>query len=134
MNKVINDDILELEKVVVKKEAEIAELQKQLEKKIAYLNKVKKQLAEEIEAEQAKKNALPKASIEEKIKEFKGLGFTVEQKGTWLWKIGYDGRYDKDIKSVYGTTMIDRNSESKKLKELGFKYSSNRQQWYYIHE
>ena len=134
MNKVINEDILDLEKVVAKKELEIAELQKQLEKKIAYLNKVKKQLVEEIEVEQAKQDALPKATIKEKIAEFKELGFTVEQKGTWLWKTGYDGRYDKDAISPIGTKLIDRNSESKKLKELGFKYSSNRQQWYYIYK
>ena len=134
MNKLMNEDIMELEKIVAKKEAEIAEMQKEMERKIAYLNKVKAQLAEEIEAEQVKQDTLPKPTIEELIVEFQAQGFTVECKGSWLWNVGYDGRYDKEIKSAYGTTLIDRNSESRKLKELGFKYSVNRQQWYYIYK
>lgn len=69
--------------------------------------------------------------IEDMIEICESKGFTVKRQGTWLWKTGTDGRYDKDV-TVNGLHLTDRNDETKELLKLGFQYSSGRAAFYWI--
>lgn len=71
--------------------------------------------------------------VEEMIEICESHGFEVSRKGTWLWKTGTKGKYDKQV-TVNGLELNDRNDETRILLELGFKYSKNRGQFYWVED
>ncbi|WP_080845593.1 hypothetical protein [Cytobacillus gottheilii] len=81
---------------------------------------------------QEKVAAKPTISIEDKIKECKEHGFKVRKDREWLWLSETDGRYNVQVTTTTGEVLTNKDKETEVLESLGFQYSSNKMNFYWI--
>ncbi len=109
------------ELTIMELEKQIKELKKKIEKRNQFIEFLEKE---------------SKLTIGDVKQECNRNGLQVNQKGTWLWYSGEStGEMDrnKTIKDNTGTyEVIDKTKENELLKQLGFEYSTNKMQWYFI--